>query len=327
MMAIQLYNEMGRQKIIFVSDMHMGSEQPVGRVDNAAATRIEKFRWLLGAATQHNAIIVQAGDLFHSPRDWEALNAVAMALREFAVPFFCVYGQHDMYMRSVKRRPYTALGILAATGLVTVLGHEPVLVEDRAIYGCSYGDDIPAPQPGRPDYSNILILHAPVHTQALFNGHEYTDAAGVLDELTDYQYIHCGDIHRSFFISSGPSPHKPGRSIFNTGPFFRREATEYNFEHIPRFVMLDLIEHTLQWYEIPCKPAEEVLSREHIQEADARKVLSEFIEAIHVHGPLHNVSIVDRVKQALEAPGVPTEVKALMLEVMGEEPNTDIKKT
>ena len=310
----QLYAETGvkPQKIIFVSDMHLSSEQPIGRTDDAPATCIKKFRWLLQAAIQHNAVIVQAGDLFNSSRDWQMLNNVTMALREYAVPFFCVYGQHDMYMRSRAARPYTAMGQLAAAGLVTILGSGPLVAESIAVYGRSYGDTIPTPQPG--DYRNILVQHAPVHTQALFDGHEYIDAMGSLERLTDYDIIHCGDIHRSFFIDKGP------RAIFNTGPFFRREASEYNFTHVPSFVTLEATgpdTGQLQWYEVPCEPAEQVLSREHIQEADARKVLSEFIEAIHVHGPLVNVSIVDRVKQALSSPDVPPEVKGLMEEVMG----------
>jgi DNA repair exonuclease SbcCD nuclease subunit len=314
-MAIQIYSESGvkPEKIIFVSDMHISSEQPIGRIDDAPATCVKKFKWILRAAIQHNAVIVQAGDLFNSSRDWEALNAITMALREHAVPFFCVYGQHDMYMRSKKARPYTCMGQLAAAGLVNILGSVPLLLEGWAIYGASYGDAVPTPAPG--DYRNILVRHAPVHTQALFDGHEYIDAVGTLKRLKDYTIIHCGDIHRSFHITEG------ARAIFNTGPFFRRDATEYNFKvHVPSFVVLDIAGDNngqLHWYEAPCEPADKVLSREHIDEVQARKILSEFIEAIHVHGPLVNVSIVDRVKKALESPEVPAKVKALMEEVMG----------
>lgn len=300
------------QTIIFVSDMHLSSEQPIGRTDDAPATCMKKFKWLLKAAINYNGVVVQAGDLFHSSRDWVMLNEVTMALREYAVPFFCVYGQHDMYMRSKKARPYTAMGQLAASGLVTILGTVPLMAEGWALYGCSYGDTVPAPEP-RDDIHNILVRHAPVHTEPLFDGHEYIDAAQTLDRLDGYELIHCGDIHRSFQVQKG------SRVIFNTGPFFRREASEYNFTHVPSFVVLNATgpgAGKLHWYEMPCEPAEQVLSREHITEANARKVLSEFIEAIHVHGPLVNVSIVDRVEQVLNGPDVPAEVKALMREVM-----------
>lgn len=312
-MTIQVTDQKGAspQNIIFVSDMHLSSGQPIARTDDAPATCIKKFRWLLQAAIQHNAVIVQAGDLFDSSRDWQMLNEVTMALREYAVPFFTVYGQHDMYMRSKKARPYTAMGQLAAAGLVTILGTVPLLAESWALYGCSYGDQPPMPEPG--DMRNILVRHAPVHTQALFDGHEYIDAAETLKRMDGYQLILCGDIHRSFFVEDG------GRAIFNTGPMFRREASVYNFTHVPSFVVMQITgpePGTVKWFEMPCEPPDKVLSREHIEERAARKVLSEFIEAIHVHGPLVNVSIVDRVRDALEAPDVPQPIKDLMQEVM-----------
>jgi DNA repair exonuclease SbcCD nuclease subunit len=281
------------QKIIFISDMHLSSTQPVARIDDAPAACFKKFRWLLKAAIQHNAVIVQAGDLFHGPRDWEALNEVTMALREYAVPFFTVYGQHDMYMRSKKARPYTAMGQLAAAGLVTILG------------------TVPAPEPSGLD--NILVRHAPIYTEALFNGHEYIDAVHTLGRLDGYRLILCGDIHRSFFVQKGP------RAIFNTGPFFRREAALYNFTHVPSFAVMEVTGDeagTIQWYEVPCEPADNVLSREHIDDVAARKVLTEFIEALHISGPMVSVNIVDRVNDALEAPEVPEPVKRLLREVM-----------
>jgi DNA repair exonuclease SbcCD nuclease subunit len=313
-MTIQVMDQKGAspQSIIFVSDMHLSSAQPIARTDDAHATCVKKFRWLLQAAIKHNAVVVQAGDLFDSSRDWQMLHDITMALREFAVPFFTVYGQHDMYMRSKAARPYTAMGQLAAAGLVTVLGTVPLVAEGWALYGCSYGDQPPAPEPG--DMKNILVRHAPVHTEPLFDGHEYIDAAETLKQLDGYQHILCGDIHRSFMVEG-----KGHRVIFNTGPFFRRDASKYNFTHVPTFVVMAVGgpgAGQLKWLEAPCEPAEQVLSREHIQEAEARKVLSEFIEAIHVHGPLVNVSIVDRVRDALEAPDVPQDIKDLMQEVM-----------
>jgi hypothetical protein len=73
---------------------------------------------------------------------------------------------------------------------------------------------------------------------------------------------------------------------------------------------------TIQWYEVPCEPADNVLSREHIDDVAARKVLTEFIEALHISGPMVSVNIVDRVNDALEAPEVPEPVKRLLREVM-----------
>lgn len=300
------------QKIIMLSDVHMSSAQPIGRTDDAPAECIKKFRWVLRTAAQHEAAILQAGDLFDSSRDWQILNQVAMALREYAVPFYCVYGQHDLYMRSKKARPYTAMGILEAAGLVTVLDHQPQRIGDWAVYGCSYSDTVPAPESA--EERNILVRHAPIYTEPLFPGHEYHAAGKSLMALGSYTLILCGDIHRSFFVQDGDGP----RAIFNTGPFFRREATEYNFAHTPSFLMMPVAgpdAGVFTFHEIPHSSAAEVLTREHIDEQAARKVLTEFITAIGTHGPLVSANIVDRVAQALESPEVPESVKQLMREV------------
>lgn len=317
---------MDRSQIILISDMHLTSSQPVARLDNAALTCLTKFEWLLKAARKHNAVIVQAGDMFDKPRDWYMLPRVAALLLKYEVPFHCVYGQHDTYMHSKENRPATSMGVLAEAGLVRILNTIPyetaaqvdgdLMHTGWALYGASWKEQPPAPQPT--DHKKILVRHAPIAMEEAYVGHDYIDAEKTLERMTDYDIVLCGDVHRAFHLQKGD------RHILNTGPMFRYSAEVYNFEHVPSFATIDLVgEHAgrVQWYEMPCAPAEEVLTREHIHQSSAsNEALLGFMAALtapNVDKDKRVVHITQRVHQALKDPNVPQDVVDLMLDVMG----------
>ena len=57
-------------KLILLSDVHLSSKTPIGRLDDYRKTCLRKFEYVLKYAQKLNAQIVQAGDLFDKPRDW-----------------------------------------------------------------------------------------------------------------------------------------------------------------------------------------------------------------------------------------------------------------
>ena len=219
-----------KDHLIFISDTHLLSNQPVARTDKAPEACMEKFVYIFERARAMNAVILQAGDLLNAPRDWYLLPVIVELLKQFSdVPLLCVYGQHDSYQNSRHYRPSTSSGVLNAFGLLHVLGSEPYMINDFwAVYGASWQDKVPLPKEGA--YRNILVTHAPIAHEPAYVGHDYRDAEEVLDTFDKYDIILCGDIHRSFRIA------KHGRHIFNTGPMFRYKADEYNFTHTPHFI-------------------------------------------------------------------------------------------
>jgi hypothetical protein len=102
------------------------------------------------------------------------------------------------------------------------------------------------------------------------------DALTYLKENSGYDLILCGDIHQKFCFSY------KGRHIVNAGPMIRKEATAYNFLHKPGFFVYDTDTQLMpEWVEIPHAPADQVLSRTHIDyDAEAITVLDEFIGSI-----------------------------------------------
>jgi len=143
----------------------------------------------------------------------------------------------------------------------------------------------------------------------------------MLAEFKEFQLIHCGDIHRPFFITDNPKGKgtDPPRAIFNTGPLVRREATLFNLTHAPQCYLLDLSTHEFNNLQIEHQPADQVLTREHIvDEEEARTSFSEeFLTSVRNRGPVNQMSVRDRLRNALEEPDVPAGVPELLHDVTG----------
>lgn len=300
------------KNFIFVSDMHLTSAQPPGRTDNAMQTCLTKLEWILCYASQCDAAIIQAGDMFDQNRDWYLLPAVAALLVKYGVPVYTVYGQHDSYMRSVENRPATTLGVLAHAGLLTVLSSEPVHVAGWDLFGAGWRDKIPVYDPHNTN-PKILVWHDRVAEEPAFPDHKYIDARCAFEELKDYDIILCGDVHRVFHVTDGT------RHMLNTGPVFRYKAEEYNFTHTPQLAKMQVDRGGLEWHNIPHAPAAEVLTREHIPEPDKADMLLGFMSLlVRAAETQHErtVNIERAVRHALESPHTPRDIKDLMVDVM-----------
>ena len=251
---------MGKEmKLLLLSDIHMLYQNPVGRLDNLTEIQWNKLEFVLEYAKKRSLIVLAAGDIFDRPRSWQLLSAVISILKQYDLQIFCVMGQHDTYLYSEETRDRTNLGILAKVGLIKILNDQPVKLGNSNLYGCSFGAEVPVP---KSDGFNILVIHAPISDAPVYPGHEFTLAKDFLMVHDKYGLVLCGDIHRKFVEKVG------GRVIMNVGPMLRKEATAYNFGHIPRFVVFDTETRREEWVDIPHMSAEEVLSRQHLEKQE-----------------------------------------------------------
>lgn len=257
--------------IILLSDLHLLWNNPEARLDNLVETQFEKLKFIFDFAVENNAVVLQAGDFFDRPRSWYLLPKFMEFMEGYKnVRIYTVYGQHDTYMYHEGTRHATNLGILEKAGLVTVLDNKPTRIDDCVVYGCSWGMEVPEV---KSDGFNILVVHAPIGEESLWPGHEYQDAQVFLRKYKDYSLILCGDIHRKFFYTI------KNREILNTGPLVRKEASEYNFIHKPCFGFVSY--RKLELIDIPHRPADEVLSRDHLNHArENTQMLDEFIQSV-----------------------------------------------
>lgn len=302
-------------KIVMISDLHLLAEQPQSRLDNAVEAQQEKFSFVLKYCFDNECILLCAADVFDKPRSWVLLPRIIDLLNKYRVDFFTVFGGkgHDTYLYSDVGRESTNLGILEKSGLINILKEEPygeVLGRKNKflqIYGCSYGEEIPKVK--EKSFLSILVIHAPISDQGVGIG-DYINARKFLKMNKDYKIILCGDIHRKFLIEFN------GRYIINTGPMFRKEATEYNFQHKPGFYVFDTEEFIFDWIEIPHKKAEKVLSRDHINKVKNRDKLMERFNFKLKEGNEEGVTFFDNLSIIMNQIRINKNIKKILSEVV-----------
>jgi len=266
-------------KIYLLSDIHLHLNNPPGRKDDLSLVQFDKLKFILQTVKEEDGILLQSGDFFETPRSWYLLPKVMDLLKEYSVPIFCVFGQHDTYMYSESTRGTTNLGILEKAGLVRILGKSSVVYHRIHIYGCSWGEKIPRPL--KEESYNILVAHYPVSDKAVYPGHDYFDMDRFLRKRLWWNIILVGDIHRKFFAKDEE------RFIVNTGCVLRRKVDKYNFGYKPGFFELELTDDSFPVFldiseiEIPHRPSEEVLDRDHIErKSEVDSFMNSFIDEI-----------------------------------------------
>jgi len=258
-------------KFLLLSDIHATDKIPVARKDNISETFDSKFSFILNYAVEKEIdAILQAGDLSDQSRSWTVLDYYMVKLKLYKIPFMTVFGQHDMYLRSKTSQAPTTMLTLIRSGMISPLSSDPVAMEDVSIYGANWGEKIPTPTR---NHKNILVLHKSIAEKEEWSGHDYTHPKYFLKKHDRYDLILVGDIHRSFTAKIN------GRQLVNTGPLLRLEANSYNFGHNPKFFVWDSDDFSLEEVYIPCRPPEEVLTRDHI---DPKKISKRELEAFTV---------------------------------------------
>jgi DNA repair exonuclease SbcCD nuclease subunit len=311
-------------KIVMVSDGHFTSTQPPGRLDNALDTCMRKFNWLLDYCQNNDAVLLQAGDLFDSDRDWYILAEAAEALHDHDVNVYTIPGQHDKYYRTKQKA--TNLGVLEKAGLVHVLGATPFIIEwykpygkkmeweqkiRLNIYGAGWGADIPKPENDpivKGHVYNILVIHAPIAPDGIYPGHEITKP--IFMAKLWFNVVLCGDIHHKFHIN------KSSCDIINTGPIFRHRAEEYNLTHKPGFYLWQ--DGALEWHEIPHEAADVVISRDHLTtHAENRASMQNFTAKLRDRPTGKKATLRERVLAKLKQGRYHMDTIQLLKEVMG----------
>lgn len=289
---------------IFSSDWHITNVKPVCRIDNILESQFDKVKYIIDFAKEHKAEILQAGDMFESPRSWMLLKRVYDLLCLYSEHIHCIYGQHDLYMRSLSSlNNYEALYKMRC---FHDLSCGPVIWHGYAIHGSSYGQCIPEPVEKK---NNILVIHRMIYNTKMYE--TQTDGSNALEFLKkykEYDIILCGDAHQKFCIEHD------GRYILNTGPLIRDTVDLFN--HQPGFFILD--QGNISWQDIPCKPADQVMDRNHI---DIKKERSEsvklFIELIK-NKNIKSMAFEDKLKEAMDNNLIEDEVISIIVDLMEE---------
>jgi DNA repair protein SbcD/Mre11 len=305
-------------KFYLLSDLQLMMDNPICRLDDFPATQMGKIRFIIDRAIREKAIIIQAGDFFDTPRNWHVAYAYMKLLRDYnwatGNPVYVIYGQHDLYMHSKATRNATALGVLSAAGVVKVLGRKSVWIHGLHLYGANFGSSVTKLLSNKD--RNILVIHKQIGMMKLFPGQKnFFFAPKFLADHPDYQIILCGDVHRRFFYE-----HK-GRVILNSGCLSRYTADEYNFNHKPGFYVWDDQTNEYDYVVIPHKPAEEVITRDHLDSKQKLEgILDDFIKSIKKgRGESAGSNFLAELADFVYKNNIPSKIIDILSEIIDEE--------
>jgi len=298
-------------KIAGISDNHLVWEKPAGRLDDIVKTEWEKMDFIYQYCVDHEIkYLLGAGDMFDIKRSWGLLSVATDFFMKWRlyVETCLVMGQHDTYFHSITEKS-TIFGVLKSSNLIIQLNKNPLSIGSGEIYlyGASWGE--PVPKVHTKGRVNILVIHAPILTKKLWKDQtEYIDARQFMADHP-FDWILCGDVHQYFHFAETLY----NRSICNSGPMLRLEASQLMINHSPGFFVFDTDTRRVDWIQIPHKPASEVLTREHLERKAYRKeLLDKFVDSIE--GDFKSVKFEDNFRKYLEQNEVRDGVKQILIE-------------
>ena len=117
-------------KILHVTDSHGTVKGPESRKDIYYVSFLQKL-YELGIIIKQQKIdmVIHTGDLFHTARVSDKFTGqTAQMIKAMGVPFYVVPGNHDIEGYTVDTIDQTKLGLLAKTGVITLLDREHPIV-------------------------------------------------------------------------------------------------------------------------------------------------------------------------------------------------------
>ena len=235
-------------KILHITDSHGTVKSPESRTDLFYLTFLRKLAEITYAVKLHKIdMVIHTGDLFHSSRvSNKFMGQVAEIIKGWGVPCYVVPGNHDIDGYTIETIDQTSLGLLAKTGVLTLLTRDnPITVEAEqagthftvAISGQEYYSEIDTGNMS--DYEmqqdeadiNILAVHGYI---ADTQQHPNIRCTYPKDIITDADIILSGHYHRSFALDIG------NVAYYNPGSMMRVEMTEYNKTHMPQYGVLEI---------------------------------------------------------------------------------------
>ena len=236
-------------KFLIIGDTHFCYRGPSSRMDDWWGTIVAKFDFILQTAKKHECdAILQPGDFFDSPRVANVvLSTLIGMLREFDRPIFSVMGQHDMMMRSRDDDERTSYGVMVSAGVLRHLDASGRGFGKAALYGSSWGED--APSVKDKDAYNILVIHAPIGTEKIWNKQELINPDEVSEGLGEFKLIVCGDYHYSFIRGKSTR-------VINAGALVRKTCSSKDMAHVPKCFVYDTDGGDFVTIDIPHDPPE-----------------------------------------------------------------------
>jgi exonuclease SbcD len=267
-------------KFLLVGDVHLTEKTPENRADNYPEIQKGKMKFILDIAMRHDATILQAGDLFDTPKSsYELFHTTLKLFKDQSVKIFTVAGQHDLrYHANIINTPIYAMFV--AQG-IAILDSKPIPIIKTSpmylsiyLYGSSFGEKIPNIEVEGSNKFNILVTHRMViGNKKVWPGQEEFEHGRHLLRKTKFDLIVTGDNHESF------TDEYNDRILVNPGSVMRNSVSQIDKQ--PMIYLFDTTKRKLTEIEIPIQPGKKVFKIEKIQREKERDIkLEAFVEGL-----------------------------------------------
>lgn len=275
-------------KFVIVGDIQFRGVNPIARKDNFMDAIIEKIDEVHQIAKQIGAAaILTPGDLFDSPMvSYSVLLKLMAILQKAPCPWVTIPGNHDLFGSNIDTYTRTPMAVLEQAGVVQVLdGYRnnvidlsPSILGSIITTGRGFDWEMDT-HPGTyaaPGQSDIHMTHGMLVTTPLPYEIKHTL---IKDVQTEARVTICGHEHLGFGIIKRDD----GKWFINPGALCRESASEAEIQRQVQVAILEIEKNASTGVEgvikikaelvpITCaRPAEEVLSREHIEAQTLRK--------------------------------------------------------
>lgn len=276
-------------RFLFFGDRHNSEKIPSSRIGNFKEDCDAKDDEIIHLAKKYNVdALLHPGD-FWTDSDKKLENhfvsSVARKWITAGIPIIGIAGNHDLIGNNINSLPNTTTGLLNDLGIFKTLSDGEILpFKDGSITvgisGTNYhknmdkkenlGDYVVSNKPY--DY-HIHIVHGMLTTKSYGKLFKHT----LIDEIshTNADITLCGHDHVGFGIVNYKD-----KFFINPGAVVRMTCDEKELNRTVSVVLITIDNNGIQCELIPlqsAKPGSEVLSRQHIESAEASEKFKEFI--------------------------------------------------
>lgn len=275
---------------VFITDPHATNKWPESRTDDFLKAILTKISWSIQLANELDAFVLVGGDWVNKYNSRpEVINLLMSVLRLAKNTIFGIIGNHDIYGHNYNVINNVTVGSLFASGLVTLLDNDPLIISRNGIQvqltGTNYRPNIDK------DKTIYYVPKHPEADQAIHLTHSFLlqkpwpnvprDVFTCIDEVsTDVDVMCIGHDHRGFGIVE-----KDGTIFTNPGALGRISADLVELKRQPKVTLIrvykDHCEASL--VNVPAQPGNEVLDRERIIiEKERKKALVSFRNTLDI---------------------------------------------
>lgn len=239
--------------VIFVGDTHLKCSSPISRCDDYPLVILKKIEYIADCASCYKCdTVIFLGDVFDSPiTSLPYLASVINTFKKFSdsgIKAYAIVGNHDIKNNRMDSLSSTALGILMATGYLTLAPKE-MQIGNTIIRCFNYPEEI---EP-KTSYSYELCV---AHRYFEFNlAWDSLNKDNIVD--LNYDAMVLGHYHVPC------DTEKIGNTtLYRPGSLSRSTSEPYNKLRVPRVLLFNCMNHKSMYIDVPCGSAEEVFVQE-----------------------------------------------------------------